>query len=416
MPQIKAVPKKDFARLVEITSNAYPGFGINSPEEKERAQKWLWKVEKEDPAVNVFGYYDKNELNALIRLFSYRMNFDGIPIPCGGGGLLAVDLLHKKEHIAKKLMIYFLDYFRKKDCYLSALYPFRPDFYHKMGFGYGTKFNQYVIKPGNLPKNSSRNNITALTAKDVPAMEKCYNRIGDKTHGMFKRCKYENMRYRGPRYKLVGYKKGRNINGYIAFEFNVNKNESELLHDIKIFEMFYENREVLSQLLAWLRSQSDQVRNIYFGNTDDDFHFIPFDPRDNSEQLIAGINHQTNRQGIGLMYRIHDIGSFFRQLKKRNFNNQTCALKINIEDSLYPGNAGTYYFNFKNGAIIFPKDKKFEVEISIDIAEFSSMVMGIIGFDKLYNYNLAEISDTAYIKTVADIFKTSTKPYCVSQF
>ncbi|MFH2036249.1 MAG: sterol carrier protein domain-containing protein, partial [Candidatus Zixiibacteriota bacterium] len=270
--------------------------------------------------------------------------------------------------------------------------------------------------PGDFPGGDSKQNIGFLTKKDLPALEKCYNRICDKTHGMFRRCKYEMIRLAGPKFKIVGYRQGKTVNGFIVFEYKMDKGENMLLHDMNITEMFYENREVLGQLLTWLNTQADQIRYINLGNVDDSFHFIPIDPRDNSEMLVAGINHQVNRQGIGMMYRILDIKSFFRQLKKHNFNKQSCHLKLNIGDSFYKGNAGTYTLKFDKGKATISKENNCDAEISMDIAEFSSMVMGAVTFDKLYEYKLAEISDNAFIKTVSDIFRTPSKPYCVTQF
>jgi len=255
-----------------------------------------------------------------------------------------------------------------------------------------------------------------LTKKDLPSLEKCYNRITDKTHGMFRRCKYEMMRFAWPKYKIIGFKKGRNVHGYIAFEYKLNKDENVLLHDINIIEMFCENREVLSQLLTWLNTQADQIRHIYFTNTDDNFHFIPKDPRDNSNALVAGINHRTNTQGVGLMYRITDIKQLFNQLKKHDFNGLNCRIKLNINDSFYKSNNGSYYLEFKKGVVRFPKEQKHDVEISMDISDFSSMVIGAVTFEKLYEYSLAEISKIEYVETVTNIFKISEQPYCVTQF
>ena len=36
MPQIKLMPKKDFVRYVDIVATAFPGFGINTPEDKKK--------------------------------------------------------------------------------------------------------------------------------------------------------------------------------------------------------------------------------------------------------------------------------------------------------------------------------------------------------------------------------------------
>jgi predicted acetyltransferase len=60
-------------------------------------------------------------------LHDFTMDFLGVRIPAGGVGQVAVDLLHKKEHVAKEMMAYALRHYRELGVPLVSLYPFRPD-------------------------------------------------------------------------------------------------------------------------------------------------------------------------------------------------------------------------------------------------------------------------------------------------
>jgi hypothetical protein len=44
------------------------------------------------------------------------------------------------------------------------------------------------------------------------------------------------------------------------------------------------------------------------------------------------------------------------------------------------------------------------------------MIMGVVDFQTLYEYGIAEISDSKYTEKVSTIFKTSKKPSCVTAF
>lgn len=44
-------------------------------------------------------------------------------------------------------MFFYLRHYRERGTPLTALYPFRPDFYRSMGFGFGTK----VVATGQSP-------------------------------------------------------------------------------------------------------------------------------------------------------------------------------------------------------------------------------------------------------------------------
>jgi len=61
-------------------------------------------------------------------------------------------------------------------------------------------------------------------------------------------------------------------------------------------------------------------------------------------------------------------------------------------------------------------DDSADVEIEMDIAEFSSMFLGVITFKKLYEFNLANISDISYLDTVNRVFQREEKPACMTSF
>jgi hypothetical protein len=91
-------------------------------------------------------------------------------------------------------------------------------------------------------------------------------------------------------------------------------------------------------------------------------------------------------------------------------------LKITVHDSFYPRHDGSHIIHFVDGRPQVKTGGDHEVEIRLDVAEYSSMVMGATPFSKLYDYGLAEISNPAYIETVSRIFTPLQKPYCVTQF
>jgi predicted acetyltransferase len=128
---------------------------------------------------------------------------------------------------------------------MLALYPFRPDFYKKMGFGYGAKINLYRIKPGDLPRGDSKENIVYATKKDVPALKDCYHRFTARTHGMMKRTIAWGPGIFQPENKVVAVKKRGRIEGFMIFSFKTSTDENWLAVEMVISEFIYENREAL---------------------------------------------------------------------------------------------------------------------------------------------------------------------------
>jgi predicted acetyltransferase len=365
--------------MVDIAANAYPGFEFDTPEMKERVRKMLLKDQKTDPAVNHYGLYRQNELIAGLRMFDFKMTLFQTKANIGGGGFLAVDLTRKKEKAAKEIMEFFINHYRKREFPLATLYPFRPDFYRRMGFGYGTKTNEYIFKPADLPKGSGKKHIRHLTKKDRPAITACYNRYASGCHGMFQKCQYEINRLFNPQNKIIGFKKGRKLEGYMVFNFEKNEKPHFLNQSLRITQMIWNTREAFGGLMAFLNSQADQVGQIMYGTQDEHLHFLPFDPRNQSD-------------------------------------GQTCRMKIFIRDSFYKDIEGGYIVHFENGHADLKLRGKHDVQISLDISDFSSLVLGVVDFESLYDYGLAEISDLKYLETVNRTFLSEKKPITMTQF
>jgi predicted acetyltransferase len=70
----------------------------------------------------------------------------------------------------------------------------------------------------------------------------------------------------------------------------------------------------------------------------------------------------------------------------------------------------------ENGRATLNPEAQPDVEISLDIAEFSSLITGATTFRTLLAYGLAQISDANYADTVHQLFYTPNKPICHTAF
>jgi predicted acetyltransferase len=116
------------------------------------------------------------------------------------------------------------------------------------------------------------------------------------------------------------------------------------------------------------------------------------------------------------MYRVIDTAGLFETLAQRDFNGQSCRLKIAARDSFLPENDGAVVVHFEDGRARLVEGGKHEAEVRLDIAEFSSLVMGVVPFKRLYTYGLAEISDARYLPVVNRLFETDEPPVCMTRF
>lgn len=412
---MKKLTKKNFAAFVDIISNAYPGMKIITPEDKKKTIRRLTRAAR-DPKTNYYGLFKNGVLQGGMALYDFAMNYHGQMIPVGGVGLVAVDLLHKKEKVCKTLIEYFLHLYRKRGVSLTALYPFRPDFYKKMGFGYGAKISLYSVRPHDLPRSRNRLHIRYLTGRDKQSVIQCYNRFVKNTHGMMSERKHKwEYLFKTPEAKVIGYKEKNKVRGYMIFSFRTAQDGNWIKNNILVRELIYDSQEVLGELLGFLNTQSDQIHRILYGTHDEYLSFLLKDVRDGSDTILSPLAHQSNTQGIGIMYRIINTGALFTSLRLHNFNNQTCRLRVIIEDDFLPVNAGSIILHFRNGRVKTAA-RGYDVTIHMNIADFSSLVTGAVDFRHLWEYGLAKLSDNTFLDRVDDLFFTKQKPRTTTQF
>lgn len=417
MDEIRIISENDYDLFMEIIINAYPGeFADFKSDDKEKMKERLVKIQKDNKAVDFYGLYRENQLLGVQRLHDFTMNMKGEMIKVGGVGLVAVDLVHKKEGVAKGLITYFLKYLQKKSVSVAILYPFRADFYKKMGFGYGTKMNLYNFLPSSLPKDSEGKKLQFLTLDDVPSLFYCYMEYVKNNHGMIERTeKFFEGFFKSDRNRVLGYKTDNKVEGYVVLYFKKAKQDNFIYNDIVISELIYNSSESLKQFSNFFHKQSDQINRIIFATQDENFHFILSDARNGTNNIFM-TSQEINTQGRGIMYRIVDIQKFFEIMGTNRFGAESISMKLIITDSFLPKNTRNYFLQVTNGNLVVKDDEKHDVEIKLDISDFSSLVVGSISFSELTKFGLVEISNKDYISVIDNVFRTEMKPICMTQF
>ncbi|MBY0122806.1 enhanced intracellular survival protein Eis [Bacillus sp. S/N-304-OC-R1] len=414
---IRKLEVSEIPAFVEIAVNAYPGVMQNTPDFKERFSTMITILQEKEKTIEFFGLFRDGKLVGGMRIHYFQMNLFSKIIDVGGVGLVAVDLLHKKEKIAKELISYFIQHFVNREVSFLALYPFRPDFYKKMGFGYGTKMNQYLIEPSSFPARGTKEGLTFLNKTHKEHIKDCYNLYAKETHGMMLKTDYDvEVLFKNPDHKIVGCFNGEKLEGYIVFTFKKMSETNFIHNNIVIKEMIYRNPQALSKIAAFLNSQNDQIHRIELTTQDDAIEYLIADPRNGSNRLMPSVYHETNSAGIGLMYRIINMDAFIEKLSEYNFNNVTIKLGINIMDSFIEGNSRRIVIDFREGKAAISQAENADVEIKMEISDLSSLFMGVINFKKLYDFGRAEINIAEIVNEVNTLFSTMQKPLCITAF
>nr|WP_281251614.1 sterol carrier protein domain-containing protein [Virgibacillus phasianinus] len=88
-----------------------------------------------------------------------------------------------------------------------------------------------------------------------------------------------------------------------------------------------------------------------------------------------------------------------------------------MEDDFFPRNSLPFILDIKEGRIVdIKEDGPADVELRMNIAEFSSLMMGVDNANSYLKWGLMEISDVSYIKVINSLFQTDSKPMITKAF
>jgi predicted acetyltransferase len=219
-----------------------------------------------------------------------------------------------------------------------------------------------------------------------------------------------------PGRRVVGYRDGSRVLAYAVIEFVKLRDDNFVLQDMLVRELIYDTPDALLELLTFFHSLADQVSRIVLPTQDEYLYHLFADPRDGSGHMMPSVAQQTNVSGLGMMYRVIDVAQLFHVLRERDFGGQTCRVKLSVEDTFLPENDGSHVVEFENGRARGAGASDFDVEVRLDVAKFSSLLVGAVTFEALHRLGLAGISDPWYVDTVHRIFATGTKPMCITEF
>ncbi len=417
--QIKEMTVAQVGEFIDVIRNAYPSMSIHSDEDRQKAiDRTVYQLKNKE--TYLYGLYRDDRLLGGMGLHNYVMTLRGRQIPTGGGGMLGVDLAHKKEHVARDLVKFFFDHYRRQDYSMAIFWPFRHDFYRDMGAGYGATGMHHRFKPSQLPRGKGKEHIRELTIDDAAAIADCVNRVGSHINGMIRDTEAgyrqwfdlrKNMRW-------YGFVRDGKVLGFMNFVFQKGSSGSFLHNEIQIMQWVSDDRAVLMEMVDFLRAQADQIEMISYTSYDPDFHHLLLDPRNDSRRIYFPVSHEIAAGTLGVMYRVLDTEKLFAQMTADSFNNMDVTIGMHLEDDFIDDNTGYYRVTFTPGEApqVLREQGDIDATIRLGVADFSSMVMGSVDFRSLHLYGRVEIDDERKIDLINRIFHTTTRPYCILPF
>jgi predicted acetyltransferase len=110
-----------------------------------------------------------------------------------------------------------------------------------------------------------------------------------------------------------------------------------------------------------------------------------------------------------------DLKSLFASLQNYKFGNLTLSIKWSIDDDLLVENKNCVMTIIKDGYMKVSEIDSCDIDVSIGISDFSSLITGSVNFSSLLKYGLAIVSNEEFTHSLNMLFN-GQKPICLSGF
>lgn len=412
-PRIRKLTPADMNQYMEIYLNAYPAGKDLSEECYEKYAARHSQSMEEFDHVTYYGLFEGDQMAAAMKLIDFDMNLYGRMRKATGLMALGVHPLHKKKGLAREMVQFFENYTRESGATVAMLLPFRMDFYRKLGYGCGTKMDEYHIPTSQLPK-ANTDTISRLRYMGNGELDKvlaCHKAFVEKNHGQLYKFEEEIRDMEGDdEVRRIGYFEGDQLKGYAAFTFVNTSDCNYTLNLMDVKELVYDDAKILRALLGGLRMQEDLAQSVIIRTGEPDFYHLLDSPQDVSGNYIDFGFLQTNISAIGTMYKIVDIKAFMETADHRIFPPVNFSAKFEVYDEL-AHKTESFVMAFDAGRWFYEPKGEAETIVKCNLSDFSSLMMGSADFGGLARLGVMDINHTHRIRLLDYLLHAEQKPF-----
>lgn len=419
MRTIRNVGPESIDQYMEVYLNSYPAFkSLDDDCYAHYEEKTLLDMTT-DPDVDFVGMFEDEKMIAIMKVVHFRINLFGRMQSAYGLMSLGVHPLYKKQHAALEMVREFERRAAAEGTLLTLLLPFRMDFYRGMGYGYGTRMDEYRIPVASLPKavkDTGRRFELELVGKDaVPEMVDCYNAVCADNHGALQKFS-EEARLMGlsasPR-RLVCRENGEMV-GYLVWHYDQQNDTNYTLNTLVVEEMVYADGDVLQQLLSFLRKQADLAQSLVLRTGEEDFYHLLEDAADTSGNYIDFGYLQTNVSAMGSMYKVFDPERFIKGTAYRVTAEGDLTARF-LWNEPFGGESRSITVRFRDRRWRVVQSFEYaaepDVTAELSLANLSSVLMGSCSLSSLVRLGACTVSDPAEADRLSALLRTEQKPW-----
>jgi predicted acetyltransferase len=349
--------------------------------------------------------------------FTFAATILGRGLPATGLGMVGTALDRKKAKVALSIVRDFVRRTRRSGAPLSFLYPFRHDFYARMGWGPVGESRQHTLPPVAFPLYPERNMVRQVRDPGWEQLDRIHRQaigrrgaLGLSRHPL----RWKGQLKGSPLTFLVdGPSTGGTAphGGTPPFEGTAGESEGYLLahftkradlpdlfkYDLEVSEMEWTTPRALRALLGFLSSQRDQVVEIILDwQVDGHLGAVLLDPA--RRNAVALRNHQSPgpQVGLGVMMRLEDPPTAFAL--RPYAGRDAVRLDVTTRDPLRDGAAIRFRADLRGAEASGVRLARAALET--DLATLSRLWAGSLRVSEALEFGIATVAPLVAVETL----------------
>lgn len=317
----------DVNALASLALRAYPVPGRTVESIREHFVDSPWSTLDDVYIGEVDG-----EPAASAFMHPFRVHAWGREWRAGGLGGVAVAPDQRRAGWGRALVRHCQDVCKERGWPLMPLYPFRADFYARLGWGVAETREVYTLPVASIPDDPEAGSVRAVTLAEAESLLPVYEAFARRRNGHLARTGASWMKILLRRLPFLAIHEGKDgADGYMLYK--VESAGTHFLHQrLCIQELVWTSDLAWRGLLGFVRRQSDQIAEVSYEAREDDalIHYASH-PSLADGPILGGAFHMVSRRGLGVMMKILDPAA---TIEARRFGAGAGAIDVSIHDPL----------------------------------------------------------------------------------
>jgi len=404
--------RRDIPRLAELWAHAFPG--------ERTVEQRVRQLE----AGGVYGGIDdawlltrQDRLAGALRLYRLTQYLHGTRLPMMGVAAVAVAPAARRQGLGADLCRQALRLGRARGDVVSVLYPFRPSFYQRLGWGLVGILDSFLFRPRDLPAPASFGRVRLAGPADRVAVAEVYAQVASASHGLIERTSRIWEQHLAPEDRhLFMLERDERAAGYLLVRYGHSVTPTE--RALHIHELVAADDDAYRELLGWIALQADQWPLIrYDALPEERFDILLSDPRLPRFRSARTLWAPVAQRIRGPMLRVLDVPA---ALASRAGWPQVapCSFTLRVVDRELPENEGPWQVVFDGRQVgCGPAGERSKVDLELPAAEFAQLYVGELGVTEAVRLGRAEAAVYGdRLATVDALFHTTRTLRLLDEF